>query len=154
MDRSVKDQMLGCEKESLMSQPSDVCLLVYSACEPACLLSPGSHSAAVVASRWRSCCRFLSLSCWFSSGCWRATGCSWTVRQHAVTLCLCVGREYKHILCFTSWCGGIFLWIVCFYLLQLLPWGSVWPWLHLCDCLVSRCRACCCQASSSMMCSG
>lgn len=37
MDNSVRDQMLGCEKKSLMSQPSDVCLLVYSECEPACL---------------------------------------------------------------------------------------------------------------------
>lgn len=160
MDNSVRNQMPGCEKEPHVPTKWRVVGSVFSMWACASLLSPGSRSAAVAASRWRSCCLFLSLSCWFSSGCWQATGYSWMVRQHTVTLCVCVWEENVNTssglpitTCFL-WGGVMLLLILWSCFLQHLPWVSVWPWSRLCGCLVSRCHACCCQASSSMMSSG
>lgn len=103
MDNSVRDQMLGCEKKSLMSQPSDVCLLVYSECEPACLsclqdliwlLWPLHVGGAAVV--FPLCIAGSHL------------GADRPLAAHGrcvsmPLLCLCVGRECKHVLWFTSY---------------------------------------------------
>lgn len=125
-------------KKSLMSQPSDVWLVVYLACESACLFCLQDLVRLLWPLHVGRAAVFFSL-CHAGShlGADRplaAHGRCVSMLLLCVCVCVrvCVGTKCKHVLWFTyyrfSVWNGVILFIIlwcCF--LQRLPWVFVWP---------------------------
>lgn len=124
-------------KKSLMSQPSDVWLVVYSACEPACLFCLQDLIRLLWPLHVGGAAVFFSL-CHAGPhlGADRplaAHGRCVSMLLLCVCVCACVWEENVNmssglpITTFSVWSGVILLIILWCCFLQRLPWVFVWP---------------------------